>query len=1150
MHRLTLRSRACADRSILSCASWHVLACLVAGLLTAIATSTPAAAQNRFWITTLGGNFSSTANWATTAGGAAGASVPGAADNANFTINSVYTVSHTANTTNAGVLVANGGVTLDMDGFTYTVTGASGTAIGTTVAQTGRLTIKDGTYAVDSSDDRISVGKTATAAGFLTVSTAGRLGNGIIDPDLLVGESGTGTFAIESNGRADVGFMNLGQNVGSSGTVTVGGPNTVLDGSESVTVGFNGTGSLTLQNGGKIATASFVKVGNALGSSGTVNITGLNSTWNQGSVLTVGDSGDGNFGIQSSALVNTADQVLIGNLATGVGTAVVTGTDSTWNMASSTQIGVVGLGNFLVSAAGRANTLGAAILGSAAGSQGNAVVTGSGSRWSTGAMLVGSAGNASLTINAAGVMNSTGNVTLGNTATGVANVALSGSGSAWNITGAMTIANAGTGTLTVDTDAALSVTGALAIGDPAGAQVGTLNFNGGSISAGSFSRTGSAAFKWTDGTLLVTGGTFSNGGAGLTISGSDLDDLPALRLAGGAQATNVNTPTVTIATNRQGALIVSGGSSFQTNTASIGSQDGGNGSLHVEGLNSTFIAFGDLAVGGTSATAGGLGAITLGPGGTIAAGGTLRLWDGGTINLLGGTLRFTNLAANGGKAVFTSGTVQTLSNFNANAAALDALLGPTHELGTARKIDTQTNTLNLQSNITVSGGTLAGNLLSISSNVVAQFAAGGTATFSGGITNPAGARTYVTDASVAAGTTFTNGGEVHLAGATATINATNFSNTGLVEGSGRINSALNNNAAGQIRVAAGQRLEILGAVGHVNNGLIDVDGGTIEFGSALTNSNVNPSSGLIAARSATLRFQAGLANSGAMTFSSGVSDVFGDVTNQNTLSTPGRIIVTGGAQVNFYDDVANSGTIQVSAAGSLQSTAVFLGSLSGNGVLGAGHVFIEGDARPGFSPGTMAFGGDVSFGPLSSLNIELGGTAPGTQYDRVTAATTAAIGGDLNVSLYNGFKPTIGNSFQIVSAGGGVAGTFSHLALPLLAGGASWDLNYGDSAITLSVGGVLGDFNLDGHVDSADYTRWRDLLGTNSLAADASGNGTVDMADYAIWKANFGAMAASGGGSLAAPVSVPEPAAVWLCLAVVLIVPTAFRATSRNCAAR
>jgi hypothetical protein len=561
-----------------------------------------------------------------------------------------------------------------------------------------------------------------------------------------------------------------------------------------------------------------------------------------------------------------------------------------------------------------------------------------------------------------------------------------------------------------------------------------------------------------------------------------------------------------------------------------------------------FSTTGDLGVGGTTVAAGGLGTITLGPGGIVTANGTLRLWSGGTLNLAGGTLRFNSLAANGGKAVFNSGTIQVSSNFNANAAALDALLGPTHTLGVGRKIDTLANTMNVQSNLTVAGGAVAGNVLSTNADVIARFESGASGTFTSGITNPTGARMYVTDSTVGAGTTFNNGGELHLAGSTATVNATSVTNTGLVDGSGRINSVVTNNAAGQIRVAAGQRLEILGAAGNsVNNGLIDVDGGAIEFGRSVTNSSVSPSTGLIAARDATLRFQTGLANSGAVTFTGGVSDVFGDITNQNNLTTPGRIIVSGGAQANFYDDVANSGTIQVSANGDLQSTAVFLGSYSGAGVSGTGHVFMEGDVRPGFSPGTMAIGGDLSFGAFSRLEIELAGAAPGTQYDRVTVAGSAALAGVLDVSLLGGFKPAIGNSFQFLTASEGIAGTFDSEMLPTLAGGASWDVNYTAQAITLSVGGVLGDFNLDTRVDAADYTVWRDLLGSNSLAADASGNGSVDQADYNIWKANFGAIAAPGGaGGGIEAAAVPEPATFILAALVAAILPALVRHRSRD----
>ena len=61
-----------------------------------------------------------------------------------------------------------------------------------------------------------------------------------------------------------------------------------------------------------------------------------------------------------------------------------------------------------------------------------------------------------------------------------------------------------------------------------------------------------------------------------------------------------------------------------------------------------------------------------------------------------------------------------------------------------------------------------------------------------------------------------------------------------------------------------------------------------------------------------------------------------------------------------------------------------------------------------------------------------------------------------------------------------------------------------------------GDFNHDGVVDAADYTVWRDGLGS-----------TYGQADYEIWKTNFGKTAGSGASAFAAA-SIPEPATILL----------------------
>lgn len=55
---------------------------------------------------------------------------------------------------------------------------------------------------------------------------------------------------------------------------------------------------------------------------------------------------------------------------------------------------------------------------------------------------------------------------------------------------------------------------------------------------------------------------------------------------------------------------------------------------------------------------------------------------------------------------------------------------------------------------------------------------------------------------------------------------------------------------------------------------------------------------------------------------------------------------------------------------------------------------------------------------------------------------------------------------------------------------------------------LAGDFNGDGSVDAADYTRWQDSMGATGLArfagADGDGDGAVTQADLTVWRSNFG----------------------------------------------
>jgi hypothetical protein len=115
------------------------------------------------------------------------------------------------------------------------------------------------------------------------------------------------------------------------------------------------------------------------------------------------------------------------------------------------------------------------------------------------------------------------------------------------------------------------------------------------------------------------------------------------------------------------------------------------------------------------------------------------------------------------------------------------------------------------------------------------------------------------------------------------------------------------------------------------------------------------------------------------------------------------------------------------------------------------------------------------------------------------------------------------------------------------------EVNEGDVAtmITELFRTEFGDFNLDGHVDAADYVVWRRNEGaTNALyiEGDADLDGDVDDGDFAMWRGEFGfarQMLSGGSGSGAGSGAVPEPGALPLCLVLACSL-AAFRRIDRT----
>jgi hypothetical protein len=360
-------------------------------------------------------------------------------------------------------------------------------------------------------------------------------------------------------------------------------------------------------------------------------------------------------------------------------------------------------------------------------------------------------------------------------------------------------------------------------------------------------------------------------------------------------------------------------------------------------------------------------------------------------------------------------------------------------------------------------------------------------------------------------------------------------NSGVIGGTGTIDATLYNEAKGEIRVGQANSLRLTGA-SHENLGKLEVIGGSLEVQGPFANMQ---STGLIAGRGATVRFQNGLTNRGSVALAGGTNDIFGDINN-----LPGSTItVTGGSSAVFYDDVIQNGVLRIAQVGASASTAVFLGSFTGSGgTTGGGDIFLEGDLRPGNSPGIVTFGSNLSLGAGAITDIELGGLLAGSQYDRVIVSGALNLDGELNVTLLGGFSPTAGQEFDILNWGS-LSGEFAGISLPALRLGQSWDLSrlYADGILSVKTTNT-GDFNSDGSVDGADLESWKlnygIASGASQLQGDANLDGSVDGSDFLEWQRQRNT-------SPSPAATVPEPTTLALSLFAGIMATILERSRSR-----
>jgi fibronectin-binding autotransporter adhesin len=746
---------------------------------------------------------------------------------------------------------------------------------------------------------------------------------------------------------------------------------------------------------------------------------------------------------------------------------------------------------------------------------------------------------------------------------------VSGSGSIVKVGGGslqLTNANSFTGGITLRE-------GYIEIGNNGGLGTGTLRIEGGSIAALGAARSianaidlaadldvaGSLGVTIT-GPLTLKGKFSLDHTAAVAISGPIGQDAPGRELIKtGAGTLTLSGSALTLGTSLtldQGTLSATGlvnsaGSTFTQNAGTL------NGSLTNRG---NFVYNGGMTSGNLANEAGGdatfnanftltavlnnAGTIHV-PSGKTLTFGTQTLNNTGTIELTGGAL-----SASGATTFSSSGLVTGFGTISANNSVFNNS-GQVTASGGGLTITTnmspvnsgiinipmaaqlQLNTTSVTNNtglVRLTGGSISGTG-PIANNSGGEIRGSGTVqsavTNAGGLVhatgsdpliiqnlsggNSAGGELRIDEgATMTVASTFSSSGTVMLGGNNASLNVNTMNNSGTIRGSGRITGTVQNN--GTIR-AEGGTLTLAGsgntnpANGHIeagpdgqviytqglatNTGLIALAGGAMDNNNlALANPGRIEGSG-------TLR-TGGLTNTGTVSVA-GALDVFGAVTNNNVVNA------SSGSTIRYFGPVSGSGSFSGSG------TNVFLNTFS-----------------PGASPAAVSFAGGVDLG-AAQLNIEIGGSSPGTQFDQLDIQGAAALGGTLSVSLLNNFAPTAGATFEIISAAGGIEGAFAATTLPTLAEGLNWNVRYAAKSVSLAVvAAVNGDYNGNGVVDAADYITWRIAMAHGGTLLNDASPGSVSQQDYTYWRAHFGAAAGSGSGDNLASGAVPEPSALLL----------------------
>ena len=183
-----------------------------------------------------------------------------------------------------------------------------------------------------------TIGQAISGSGDITVENGGTW---TTTNDLVIADKGLGSVEVLKGGFASVtvGAVTIGNQLSSVGSLDVQGQ---FNMPQNLIIGASGTGTMKIENGGAVASGD-AHIAEGAKSTGTVTVTGANSSWSVQGVLSVGEGGTGILNIQDGGVV-TSGSGQIGGAAGSSGSVVVDGQKSLWNATAQKGSGIINVG--------------------------------------------------------------------------------------------------------------------------------------------------------------------------------------------------------------------------------------------------------------------------------------------------------------------------------------------------------------------------------------------------------------------------------------------------------------------------------------------------------------------------------------------------------------------------------------------------------------------------------------------------------------------------------------------------------------------------------------------------------------------------------------------------------------------------------------